>query len=88
MKTERLLQPRQFHVIGISVFAKDMSCHDFFVTAQAEREVDHSLPHLRRQSPALQGHPFGPYEGTLGCFFPETVGSLRIVGCENHDDPS
>jgi hypothetical protein len=87
MKTERLLQPRQFHVVGISIFAKDMSCHDFFVTAHAEREVDHSLPRLRHQSPALHGDPSCPYEGALGCFSPETVCPERIVGCEDHDDP-
>jgi hypothetical protein len=88
MKTEWLLKPRQFYVVGISIFAKDMSCHNFFVTAHAEREVDYSLPRLRHQSPALHGDPSCPYKGTLGCFPPETVGSVRIVGCEDHRDPS
>ena len=88
MKTERLIHRRQFRVIGISVFAKDMCCHDFLVAAQAEREVDHPLSHLRGQSPALHGHPSCPYEGTLGCCSPETVGPVRLVRRENHDDPS
>ena len=51
-------------------------------------EVDHPLPHLRGQSPALHGHPSCPYEGTLCCCSPETVGPVRLVRRENHDDPS